>query len=184
MTLGRSGRGRWGAAPSATPSPRNSSTIPGWGGGFFRSAEAAGIPATVISELRGRLDEHRQATVDSQAANEEWAGSLEAAAGAAADAEEQGKSYTDALSAQFDPIHGVINAQQGLNDALARQAEVYGNAESTAHEKAAADQAVREAVVELDGAAANLNRRIADGSVKGSDARSRFITMATGMGVS
>jgi hypothetical protein len=159
-------------------------TSPGLADDFIRSAEAAGIPASALDDLRARLEEHRSATKDAQGAEQEWNQSLEDTGDKAATAAEQIDAYQSTLQGLFDPVFAVIDAQAGLNDALERQAEVYKDAASTGAEKAAADQAVREAVVELDGAAANLNRQIADGSLKVQDARSRFIEMAAGMGVS
>lgn len=158
-------------------------TSPGLADDFIRSAEAAGIPAGALADLRARVDEHRAATKDARSAEDEWNASLEDTGDKAATAAEQISAYNDALRAQFDPVFGVIDAQAGLNDALARQAEVYKDAESTAQDKASADQAVREAVVQLDGAAGDLNRRIADQSLTVQDARDRFITMATQMGL-
>jgi hypothetical protein len=93
-------------------------------------------------------------------------------------------AYATAVAAQFDPLLGFAAAEQSLNDALVRQAEVYANAESTAWEKAAADQAVTSALIGLDTAANELNTEIASGNLTLADARSRLIDMAVAAGVS
>jgi hypothetical protein len=147
-------------------------------------AEAMGLSEGEVGKLRDRLAELESAeaqTADAEAAHAEQ---LQGTADAASEAADALQTYSDNLRSTFDPIFNVVSAQEGLNEAIAAQAAVYKDAESSAADKAAADQRVREAVVELDGAAANLNQQIANGSVKVADARERFITMATQMGVS
>lgn len=150
---------------------------------LLEMAEAAGVSGGALDKLRGMVDQ--KAAADRQAASDQQANTdaTNEATDAYANAAEAVQAYTDNLNAQFDPVFGVISAQQSLSEAVANQVETYKNAESTANDKAAADQRVREAVVELDGAAGNLNRRIADGSVTVQTARDRFVTMATQMGV-
>lgn len=164
------------------------------------AAEAMGVP---VNELMGSLPEYsnavegaKNAAADAGAPTDEFGRSLDDVAGSAEEAADLVKAYNDTLRATFDPLFGAMNAQDqvresqqklaeaqvALNDAVAQHGVNSNEAREAQDNYNAAQRDAMGAVVDLDSAAQELNIRIADGSVKVDEARSRFITMATQMG--
>jgi hypothetical protein len=136
---------------------------------FVDMAQAAGAPKEIMASLKGELRLLRGELGDTADETERVSDRI--------------RGMNDALRAQFDPVFAAADAQRGLNDALARQAEVNKNAESTAADKAAADAAVRKAVVDLESATNDLNTRVREGTLDVEEASRQFVDMATRMGI-
>jgi hypothetical protein len=86
---------------------------------FIAMAEAMGIESSKIAELKQMLEEKKQADIGGQAAQAEYNAEVQEGVEATDAATESVKAYSDQLKALFDPLFGVINAQQQLDDANA-----------------------------------------------------------------
>jgi hypothetical protein len=164
------------------------------------AAEGMGISVdsakSKLPEYSDAVDAAKNAANDAATPTDEYGRSLDEVGDSAAEAADLVQEYSDTLRATFDPLFGAINAQdklaesqQGLREAQAdlntavAEHGVNSDQAREAQEKLTdAEQTAREAVIDLDSAAQELNTRIADGTVKVDEARSRFITMATQMG--
>ncbi len=113
--------------------------------------EAAELARLKAEEVRGGAGAARDAA-DAEA---EFAGELDNAARAAENARSKLKQFHDEIRAQADPMFRLVRAIQNLEKAQARYDEVLSDSEATQQDVRDAALAVAEAVLDVQGAAAD-----------------------------
>jgi len=91
---------------------------------FIKTAEAAGVSADKIDDMRAKLEEKKGADINATASQSEYteevqegAEALDGQTKATEDATSALKLYNDALRAQFDPLFAAVSSTHALADA-------------------------------------------------------------------
>lgn len=152
---------------------------------WIEQAEAAGIDSGEIAIMRDKLEGYKDGAVTSRDAANRLNDELADSASEFATASEAAKEYSDTLKSQFDPLFGMIDAQEKSADSLAtyREKQLLLNQAIDEHGRGSleamaaqaelddAQYATAQSALGLQNAAATLMAGVEDGTISIDNAR-------------